>query len=201
MTGYRAVYTGKSNRFPAKVSLTAAYLGDFDKANFFSRARMDRLNYVQALVEQRLAENLRGSAEVDSIHDVVFSRAALRCRRLWGLDDPTIEAVARATDGFAFAWSATVSHHWGANSPWRSHLIYAGLPARFYEVAGERVLLNRGEIDVGKRLALGTGYRLTRDCEMGIFAGRLLDAAPSKRWIAQVAVSYEFAGLVNHLLR
>jgi hypothetical protein len=201
ITGYRAVYTGRPDGSHSKISLTAAYLGDFEKPNFFSRARMDRLNYVQLLVEQSWAENLHASVEVDSIHDVVFSRAALRHRRVWVLDDPTIEAVMRATDGGAFAWSASVSHRWGASSPWRTNLVYADLPARLYEVAGHRILLNRGEIDIGKRLAVGTEYRLTRDCEIGIFGGRLLDGTQSKRWIAQVGVSYQFAGLMNHLTR
>ena len=201
MTGYRVAFSGKSAGLPDKISLTAAYLGDFDRQNFFSRARMDRVNYWQLLAEHRLRENLDGSAEVDAIHGAVFGRAAIRFRRLWGVDDPTLETVVRATDRVRIGWAMTIGRRWSSDSRWRSDLIYADLPESLYLVDGRRVLMNRGEIDTGKRLAIGTAYRLTPDCEIGVFGGRLLDSTPSKRWIAQVGISYQFAGLLNRLLR
>jgi hypothetical protein len=201
MTGYRAAYHGQSHELPDRVSLTAAYVGDFDKPNFFSRTRMDRVNYVQVLAEQHFGEELNGSAELDSIHNVIFARSAVRYRRLWVFDDATLEAIARTTDRFRFGWSSSIGRRWGKDSPWRSTVIYSDLPYELYLVDGQRILLNRGELDVGKRLSAGAIYRLTRDCEAGVFAGRLLDSTPSKRWLAQVGLTYQFAGLLNRLLR
>lgn len=200
MTGYRVVFDGHSDAAPERVSITAAYLGDFDKPNFFSRSRLDRVNYLQFLMEQNFGEQLYGSAEVDSIHDAIFVRGAMRYRRLWQFDDLTIEAIARTTDRSSFAWSSSVNRHWTSGSRWRTELIYSDLPYGFYVVNADRVLLNRGEIDVGKRLAIGTVYHLAREFETGIFAGRLLDSTPSKRWVAQAGVSCQFAGHVNRLL-
>ncbi|HLJ49308.1 MAG TPA: hypothetical protein VKU01_25015 [Bryobacteraceae bacterium] len=201
MTGYRAVFNGRSDEVLEKISFTAAYVGDFDKPNFFSRSRMDRVNYAQLLAAERFSEQLYGSEEVDSIRDAIFVRAAVRCPRLWELDDVTVEAVTRTTDRRRFAWSSSVSRHWTKDLRWRTDLIYSDLPYEFYVVNGQRVFFNRGEIDVGKRLALGAAYRLTPNFEAGIFAARLLDSTPSKRWIAQVGLSYQFAGLVNQFLR
>lgn len=200
MTGYRAAFKGQSPGLPDRISLTAGYVGDFDKPNFFSRARMDRVNYLQLLAEQNFGDQLKGSAEVDSIHHAVFARGAMRYQRLWVFDDATLEVIAR-TDRFRFGWSSSIAHRWGDGSRWRSELIYSDLPYGLYLVNGQRILLNRGEFDVGKRLSAGAVYRWTRASEASVFAGRLLDSAPSKRWVAQVGIRYQFAGLINGLLR
>jgi hypothetical protein len=201
MTGYRAVFNGQSQGLPDKVSLTAGYVGDFDRPNFFSRARMDRINYVQLLAEQHFGDELKGSAELDSVHNAVFTRGAIRYQRLWVFDDATLEGIARTTDGFRFGWSSSIARRWGSDSHWRSELIYSDLPYRLYLVDGQRVLLNRGEIDVGKRLSAGAVYRLTKASEASLFGGRLLDSTPSKRWVAQFGIRYQFAGFLNGLLR
>ena len=201
MTGYRTVFHSHSAGLPEKVSITAAYVGDFDKPNFFSRIRMDRVNYVQALAEQHFTDRRYGSVEVDAIHDAIFLRGALRSGRFWEFDDVTVDAATRTTDRFRFAWSMSASRRWTSDSRWRTDLIYSDLPFSFYVVNGRRVLLNRGEIDVGKRLAVGTVHRLAPSFEAEVFAARLLDSTPSKRWVAQVGLSYQFAGLVNRLLR
>lgn len=200
MTGYRAVFTGKSSHLIEKVSVTAAYLGDFDKPNFFSRARMDRANYLQLLVPQHWTKTLQGSMEVDSIHNTLFSRGAVHSQKLWIIENPRLEAVVRATDRAAFSWAASSERTWGQRATWGTNIIYADLPSRFYVVNGERVLLNRGEIDTGKRLAFGAFHSVVPHCTLSLFGGRLLDHASSKRWVAQVGMNYEFAGLVNHLL-
>jgi len=79
--------------------------------------------------------------------------------------------------------------------------MYATVPPSFYQAGGRQILLNRGEFDSGTRLAADLSYRLTPELELQAFGGRLLDSAPSKRWIAQIGMSYQFAGLVNRLLR
>jgi hypothetical protein len=201
MTGYRASFLGHGAGLPQKLSVTAGYVGDFDRPNFFSRLHMDRVNYVQLLAEQSFGEQLRASAEVDSIRHAGFGRTAARYGRLWIFEDATVEAAIRASDAFRFSWASSVSRHWGKASHWRSDLIYSDLPYGFYLVNGQRVLLNRGELDIGKRLSAGTAYRIGHECEVGVFGGRLLDQTPSKRWVAQAGISYQFAGLLNRLMR
>lgn len=200
MTGYRATFTDKSGRRPNKIAFTAGYVGDFDKPNFFSRARMNEVNYIQFLVQQHFGENIQASAEMDSIRNTVYARSAVTAHKVWLLDSAVLETVARASGPVLFSWSSTVSRNWDSNALWRSDLIYADLPARFYIADGQRIFFNRGEIDIGRRLASGLSRRVTPDCEIGLFGGRLLNSVPSKGWIAQAGISYRFEGLVNRLL-
>ena len=70
-----------------------------------------------------------------------------------------------------------------------------------YVVGGNRVLQNRGEIGLGKRLAGGVSRKLTNDCTVGVLAGNLLDHTPGQRWVAQAGVSYQFNSVLNRMLR
>lgn len=199
MTGYRALFTEAAPWLPKKFSVTAAFVGEFNKSNIFSRFRMDRANYIQVLAQQDLTPKLGGSAELDAIEGAIYNRDAIRYRHLGPIDEAVVEMVFRASDRFTFAWSSELHKSWGPK--WHADLIYSDLPTRMYLVGGNQVLQNRGEIGLGKRLAGGVSRKITNDCTVGIFAGRLLDHTPSERWVAQAGVSYQFASLVNRILR
>lgn len=200
MTGYRAAFHQAAPWLPEKFAVTAAYVGDFNKSNVFSRFRMDRANYIQVLAQQNLAPKLGGSAELDAIEGAIYNRDALRYRHLGPFDDVMAEVVFRGTDRFTFAWSSELGKNWGTK--WHGDLIYSDLPTRMYLVGGVQAIQNRGEIDLGKRLAGGVSRKLTNDCTVGVFAGRLLDQTPgSKRWVAQAGLSYQYSSLLNRMLR
>lgn len=199
MTGYRARFTQAASWLPKKLAVTAAFVGDFDKPNIFSRFRMDRENYIQVLAQQDLTPSLGGSAEFDEIRDALYNRDALRYRHAGPLDEVVTEVVFRTSDRFTFGWSSELRKNWGPD--WKTELIYSDLPTRMYLVNGSQVLQNRGEIGLGKRLAWGVSRQLTRDCTAGVFAGRLLDRTAGQQWVAQAGVSYQFASLLNHFLR
>jgi len=112
MTGYRLLMTKRAGWQPDKLSITAGYVGDFDKPNVFSRFRMNRVNYVQALAQQRFTSHLQGSAEFDSIRALPFTRAALRGRKMGVLDEAVIEEVTRMSEGASFGWAGMVGHKW-----------------------------------------------------------------------------------------
>ena len=107
--------------------------------------------------------------------------------------------MARLSQGPTAGWEATVGHNWDAR--WGSSLIYSQMPDRLYVIDGQRAFFNRGEIATGKRLSPGFTYRATKTVELGAFGGRLLDATPSKRWVAQLYVGIQYADLANRLLR
>ncbi len=204
MMGYRFLLTGSPHPWrPEKFSLTMGYVGDFHQPNVFSRFHLGKLNYVQALVQKKIGAYGEGSVEVDSIRDIWFTRQALRWRELFRpvVDDIMLETVTRTSDNPSFGWSAMVSRHLDQAQRWRAYAIYAHIPKALYDKGGRPVLMNRGEIDLGKRLAWGGSYAVNKDLELGVFAGRLLDSTPSKRWIAQFVVSYQYAHLINRLLR
>jgi hypothetical protein len=144
MTGYRSVFTGARAGLPDRLSFTAGYVGDFDTPNFFSRARMDRVNYYQVLLERRLGESIRASAEVDSIRGVAFGRTAVEFRDLWIFDRAVAEAVVRASGPILVACSSTLTHDWSRD--WHSDLIYATLSPAFYQANGRQILFSRVDI-------------------------------------------------------
>ena len=199
MTGYRARFIEAAPWLPKKFSVTAAFVGDFDKPNVFSRFRMNRANYVQVLAQQNLAPGLGGSAELDEIECALYNRDALRYRHPGLFDEAVVEVVFRGSDRFTFGWSSELHKDFGAK--WHGDLLYSDLPARMYVVGGNRVLQNRGEIGLGKRLAGGVSRKLTNDCTVGVLAGNLLDHTPGQRWVAQAGVSYQFNSVLNRMLR
>lgn len=199
MTGYRTVFTEIAPWMPQKISVTAGYVGDFDKANIFSRFRMDRANYIQALAQQQLTPGLGGSTELDSIEGALYNRDALRYQHAGPIDEVVAEVVVRGSDRSTFGWSSELHKEFGPNL--HTELIYADLPTRMYLVGGNQVLQNRGEIGLGKRLAGGATRKLTNDYTVGVFASRLVDHTPGQRWVAQAGVSYQFASLLNRVLR
>ncbi|HEY3927800.1 MAG TPA: hypothetical protein VGL89_05465 [Candidatus Koribacter sp.] len=200
MTGYRAVLTSAAAWLPHTLEVTAGYVGQFNDPNMFSRLRMGDINYVQGIAEHGFGERWTGSAEVSSLRDTIYSRAALRAHKLWKFDEAELEAAVRANDAARFAWSARVGHSWPVQTHLQSQLIYSDLPPEFYLINAQRALFNRGEFDVGKRLSTETSCRLGRQVELSVFAGRLLDNAPSKRWIAEAGLTYQFANLMNRIL-
>lgn len=199
MTGYRALLTGSAPWLPQKLSVTAAFVGEFSRPNVFSRFRMDRANYVQVLAQQNLTSKLSGSAELDAIGEKIFNRDALRYHHAGPIDEVVAEVVFRGSDRFTFAWSSELHKSWGPK--WQTDLMYSHLPTRMYLVGGSQVIQNRGEIGLGKHLAGGASRKLTRDCAVNVFASKLLDRTPGQRWVAQAGVTYQFASVLNRVLR
>jgi hypothetical protein len=203
LVGYRVLLDPAAQPWVVdKFSLTMAYAGDFNEPSVFSRFHMGKMNYVQALAEKKLGTHVAGSAEVDSIRNIWFARQAVHWERLRNplVDEVMVEAVTRASDHPTFGGSVMVSRPLDQAARWRTFAIYNQVPKGLYDKGGQPVLLNQGEMDVGKRLAWGGSCAVTRDFSLGLFGGRLLDNTASKRWIAQVFVRYDYAHLLNHLL-
>lgn len=198
LVGHRVVWKGGVR----KISLTAGYVGDFEEPNVFSRFHPGKLNYTQALVQQHFGEDAEASVEVDLIRKIWFTRQTFRLRNAWRpvVDDILVEAVTRASANPSFGWSGTISRAFDRAGRWTGRAIYSHIPLPLYDKQGERILFNRGEIDVGKRIACSGAYSVG-DLEIGAFAGRLLDATPSKRWVAQLFVRYDYARLIQRLMR
>jgi hypothetical protein len=204
LVGYRMLVTPTAQPWlPDRFSLTMGYAGDFAQPSVFSRFHMGRLNYVQALAQKKLGTHVEGSAEVDSIRGIWFARQAVHWEKLENplLDEVMVEVVTRATDSPTVGGSVMVSRPLDPAERWRAFAIYNQVPKGLYDQGGQPVLLNQGEMDLGKRLAWGGSYAVNNDFSLGVFGGRLLDDTPSKRWIAQFFVRYDYAHVLNSLLR
>lgn len=204
LVGYRMLVTPHAQRWlPEKFSLTMGYVGDFSEPSVFSRFHMGKLNYVQAMAQKKLGDHVVASAEVDSIRDVWFARQAVHWEKLRNpvVDEVMVETVVRATNHATVGGSVLLSRPLDAAARWRIFGIYNQVPQRLYDKGGTPMLLNQGEMDLGKRIAWGGSYAATKALSLGVFGGRLLDNTPSKRWVAQFFVRYDYAHLLNHLLR
>jgi hypothetical protein len=204
MVGYRGLLTGSASTWrPEKLSLTMGYVGDFNQSNFFLRCHMGKLNYMQALTQKELGANGEISAEIDSISDVWFTREAVHWQKGWGriFDDVMVEAVTRTNLNPSFGWSATIARDLGAARRSQALVIYSDMPQGLYEKYGLPILLNQGEISTGKRLSWGASHEISRNLRLELFAGRRLDNTPTLRWVGQFGISYQYADIVNHLLR
>lgn len=203
LVGYRLAYAGTQGPLHVdKLSLTLGYAGDFNEPSVFSRFHMGKLNYVQALAQHKFGDNVEASAQLDSIRGVWLTREAVRVHHVFDpiIEEARVEAVTRGNSGRTFGWSTTLLRPIDSSGRWHAYGLYAHIPARLYAKDGELFLLNQGEIDLGKRIALGAACALTKDLEIGVFAGRLLDHTASKRSVAQVFVSYQYARLLNRLI-
>jgi hypothetical protein len=191
LVGYRMLVASAVRPWlPDKFSLTMGYAGDFGEPSVFSRIRMGRLNYMQALAQKKLGAHVEGSAEIDSIRGIWFARQAVHWEKLQNpvVDEVRVETVVRATNNPTAGGSVMVSRPLDRAARWRAFAIYNHIPARLYDKDGLAILFNQGEMDLGKRLAWGGSYAITKDLSLGLFGGRLLDNTPSKRWIAQFFV-------------
>jgi hypothetical protein len=203
MVGYRAVSTGSPSAWrPDKFSLTMGYVGDFSQANFFVRSHMGKLNYTQVLAQKHLGQSGEVSAEFDSISNVSFAREAIHWQRGLGrvVDDSMVELVTRTNENPSFGWSATVSRGLDAAKRWQALAVYSDMRQGLYEKQGQPILLNQAEIGTGRRLSLGGSHALSPNMMLQLFAGRRLDNTASLRWVAQFGMSYQYTGLINHLL-
>ncbi len=204
MTGYRVLLKRAGASWPVdRMSVTAGHIGDFEEPSVFSRLRPGRVDYWQALVEKKLGERVEASAEVDRMQRVWLTRQALRWSSSSGtvLDEVSVEAVTRTTNNPTFGWMASVSRPVDRGRQLRTYALYSHIPSGLYERGGRPMLLNRGEIDVGKRIAWGVTYGGRGiGPEIGIFAGRLLDGTPSKRWVVQIYAGYDYTRIINRLI-
>ncbi len=204
LVGYRVLVTPTAQPWlPEKIAVTMGYAGDFNEPSVFSRFHLGKLNYFQALAQKQLANHVQGSLEVDVIRNIWFERQAIHWEQLKNplFDEVMVEAVLRASDRFAAGGSILVSRPLDAAARWRAFAIYNQIPTRLYQKNGLPILFNQGEMDLGKRVAWGGSYAVTKDFSVGMFGGRLVDQTPSKRWIAQVYLRYNYANLLNGLLR
>lgn len=206
MTGYRAAITGIPRQYGIdKFITTVGYVGDFEHPNVFPRLQddMNRVNYVQVLAQRKFGEKAEGSAELDSIRGIWYTREALRWRRPFGslLDEVLVEAITRTSNGPTAGGSVTLSRALDHEGRFHGMAIYSQLPASLFEKNDEPIFFPQEEIDRGKRISLGADYDVTHHFFVGVFAGRLLDNTSAKRYIAQVAVGYDYTDLVNRLFR
>lgn len=203
MVGYRLVRNGGNRPFdPDKLSLTMGFVNDFHEPSVFSRLDLGKFNYAQLLAQEHFGTRADASLGIDVVRDIWFARQAVGLRDVWGplADELRLDVVQRMTHDPSFGWTATLSRHIDPHKRWNAYGIYAHVPTRLYDKGGAPVMLNQGEIDLGKHLAWGATYDLKRDLQVALFASRLLDHAPGKRWVAQLSVTYQYAGLLNRLI-
>jgi hypothetical protein len=206
LTGYRLRFmqSGQSWR-PDKLSVTVGQVSDFGSPNVFSRFyRMGDANYVQMLVGKKLGESRDASLEADSIANIAYLRSALH----WGqlhtrvADDFLVEAIGRVSHGNAFAWSTTIGKNLDRVGRCRTELIYNDMPPSVFGYLGRRVLLNWGEIPLGKRVGLGAHYRIARNLDIDFLGSRRVDSTiGTPRWRGFVAARYDFSPLAQLIVR
>ena len=153
-------------------------------------------------MQKRLPHDVEFSAQYDSIDDVQFLGQAFSFGNVPGkiVNDIRIEAMERVTGHARYGWAAIAGRNLTARGSLRGQIIVSDIPQNLYIRDGVTLLHNQGEIDRGRRLSGKLTCRVGRSWEAGIWAGRRLDATPGKRWVVQVFISHDFAGLLNHLM-
>jgi hypothetical protein len=206
LVGYRArVTTSGRGWLPDKFSVTAGYVGDLKTPSVYSRFhRMGDLNYFQVLAQKKFGKNREASAEFDSIEEISYARGAFRWKNVPArvFDEVLVEAITRANRNAAFGWSATLSKTFDAKSQWRAALLYSDIPTQVFNKTGQQILLNGDAIVLGKHGGAAIRFNPAKDLELSVLGSRKLDHTPNAaRWLGQVMVRYQFAGMLNRLLR
>lgn len=205
LEGYRLRYTGAGHGFlPDKLSATVGYVGDFLQPNAFARLhRMGDENYIQILASKKFGKNRDVSAEFDSLQGIRYAREALRWSklRLIVVDEISFEALTRASDDPSFGWSSSLFRTLDSKGCFRAGVVYSGMPRRIYLNGNATVLQNGDSYGLGKRI--GPTFRFTpvKNFELSLFGSDRLDRTPGARYRGQVAFRYQFASLLNRLLR
>ncbi len=199
LVGYRGAYGGERVK---KISFTTGNVGDFDQQNFFRRPHLGKFNYYQVLVQGEFGRDIELSAQYSSIRDVHFLGQAASFGNVPGriVDDIKLEMIERVSDRSRIGWAAILGRSLAARGM-RGQLIYSDIPLNLYVKNGITLLQNQGEIDRGKRLSGKLSCKLGGAWEAGIWAGRRLDETPGKRWVVQLFLSHDFAGLLNRILK
>jgi hypothetical protein len=197
--GYRFIYTGEQVN---KISVTAGFIGDFDQQNVFKRLHLGKINYFQGLVQKKFGQDVEASAQYSSIQDVHFLGQALQWKKVPGkvVQNVALELIERVSDNAQCGLAAIAGRSLDAAGLWQGQLIYSDIPLNLYVKNGATILQDQGEIDHGKRLSGGLKRKIGNSWEFGFFGGRRLDETPGKRWVAQIFVSHDFAGLLNRVL-
>lgn len=207
LTGYRLRLSGSGNGWqPDRFTITTGYVGDFTTPNFFARGyRLGEPNYVQALLQKKLGTRFLTSAEYDALGPIHFTREAVRFRRLRSrlLDEATLEAVTHVSGAAAFGWSVSLQNTLDHRSRWRSGFIYSDIPTKlFSNQAGQPLLLNWGEVGVGKRAAFLLRCNVLHNLEFGVMGSHRLDATPNTMRMRAVAYfRFDLADMLGDLVR
>ncbi len=205
LEGYRLRYTGAGHGFlPDKISATVGYVGDFLQPNAFARLhRMGDENYIQILASKKIGKNRDLSAEFDSLQSIRYAREALHWSklRLVVVDELSLEALTRASDDPTFGWSSSVFRTLDPKGRFRAGVSYCDMPKGIFLNGKATVLQNGDSYGLGKRI--GPTFRFTpiKNFEVSLFGSDRLDRTPGARYRGQVAFRYQFASLLNRLLR
>jgi len=208
LTGYRLMVNKlRSSWGPDRFGVTVGFVGDFTKPNFFSRSeRLGDANYVQALADKRITERLDASAEMDRLSGFQFTREAVNFsgQRSRILDKATLECVGRVSNGASFGWATAFSNTLDSKDRWHPGFIYSQIPDQLFldNRTRQQALLNAGDFGLGKHAAATLRVTPVRNLEIGLLASHRLGTDPTgHRWRGNIHVSYQFAGLLNHLAR
>lgn len=202
LEGYRLRYVGLGHRLPAKVSVTVGYVGDTKMPNVFSRLpRMGDENYIQVLAVEGLGKNRDFSAEYDSIQTVRYSREAFRWLKPHPLlPDVTVEALTRASDNPTFGWSSSLAKNIDQKGRFRPGVFYSDIPKGMFQLGGNQIFWNGDCYALGKRVGPTFKYAPTRNFDVTLFGSDRLDNTPGTRYRGQIAIHYQFAGLLNRAM-
>lgn len=204
LEGYRVIYSPQRKRLPDKVSATVGYVGDFAQPNVFARLnRMADEDYVQLLAQKRMGKDLDASGEFDSLQGVRYTREALRWQKLpvpivQGLQ---VEALVRASGNATLGWSSNLYRDLDRKGRLRAGVFYCDVPKGMFQLSASELLINGDSYGLGKHV--GPTLRLTpfKNFEVSLFGSGRLDNTPGMRYRGQVAVRYQFSGLLNHAIR
>lgn len=205
LEGYRLRYAGAGRHgLPDKISATIGYVGDFLQPNVFARLhRMGDENYVQVLTSKKLGKNRELSAEFDSLQSIRYSREAVHWQklRLFVVDEISAEVLTRASDDPSFGWSSSLFKTLDPKGRMRAGIFFSDMPRGIFLKGKAEVLQNGDSYGLGQRI--GPLFRVTpfKDFEASLFGSSRLDSTPGARYRGQVVFRYQFASLLNQVLR
>jgi len=205
LEGYRMRYTGAGHGIlPDKMSVTIGFVGDFLEPNAFERLhRMGDENYIQMLASKKLGKNREFSAEFDSLQGIRYSRDALHWSKLplFVIDELSVEALTRASNDPGFGWFSSLYRTLDPKARFRMGVFYSDMPKGIFLHGKATVLQNGDSYALGKRIGPTFRFSPVKNFDVTLFGSGRLDATPGARYRGQVAVRYQFAGLLNRLLR
>jgi hypothetical protein len=205
LEGYRLRYIGAGHGLlPNEISTTIGYVGDFLQPNAISRLhRMGDENYIQILAAKTIGKNRDFSAEFDSLQSIRYTREALHWQRLHlvVVDEILLEALLRASDDRDLGWSGSLFRTLDPKGRFRAGMFYCDMPKGIFLNGKTQVLQNGDSYGLGKRIGPTFRFAPFKNFELSLFGSDRLDKTPGPRYRGQVAFRYQFAGLLNRLVR
>jgi hypothetical protein len=205
LEGYRIRFSGAGHHWlPNQVVATVGYVGDFKQPNVFTRLdHMSEENYVQVLATAKLGATREVSAEFDSIQGIRYTREALHWRNpaLVLVDDLAVEAITRISDDASFGWSGSLFRSLDRKGRLRSGVFYSDMPKGIFLKNGTVILQNGDLYSVGKRMGPVLRVLPFKNFEVNLFGSSRLDHTPGTRYRGQVTFRYQFADLLNRMLK